>query len=346
MPDLYSFLGMPSPTPSASQTENGKAFEYACLLALKNALQGKTVVLVPSSPQLSTAVAFYNGIKPDLRINLDLAAKAAAKTLISMEPNLSYGLNPQEPVYLSLQADSAGTKGDVRDVVCVRQGRWNVGISCKHDHGAVKHSRLSKTINFGKEWLGLGCSQQYFDEIDPIFDKLISIRGNFVKNDPLCPKFEDIPNKEDDIYYPILIAFKKELLRLDASQRASSSDPNLVPRELIKYLFGRNDFYKVTSDDKDKLTTIRAINLYGTLGKSSADGHKGICGIPQIPLPTKFLSINFFENRKNTLEVTLDHGWALTLRIHNASKEVESSLKFDVQAESYSSAGFVQTIPW
>lgn len=59
-----------------------------------------------------------------------------------LEPQLTEP-NGNEPLFLSLQADAEGIKGDVRDVLCIRKKNgWEIGLSCKHNHHAVKHSRL------------------------------------------------------------------------------------------------------------------------------------------------------------------------------------------------------------
>ena len=44
----------------AKQTENGKAFEYACALAIFNRYKDKQPVLFQESPQIRTAKKFYD----------------------------------------------------------------------------------------------------------------------------------------------------------------------------------------------------------------------------------------------------------------------------------------------
>ena len=47
---------------------------------------------------------------------------------------------------LFLQPDSKGEEGDVRDLIVVRSNiQWEIGLSLKHNHFAVKHSRLART---------------------------------------------------------------------------------------------------------------------------------------------------------------------------------------------------------
>ena len=47
-------------------------------------------------------------------------------------------------------------------------------MSIKHNHEAVKHSRLSHGLDFGNEWFGIPCSKEYWNAVKPIFDRLKS----------------------------------------------------------------------------------------------------------------------------------------------------------------------------
>ena len=53
--------------------------------------------------------------------------------------------------------------------------------------------------------------------------------------------------------------------------------------------------------------------------------------IPKIKLPTRIIELCFKEHSKTTVNLTMDNGWAISFRIHNASTMVEPSLKFDIQ---------------
>lgn len=57
---------------------------------------------------------------------------------------------------LKIQSDDKGKKGDVRDVLIIRQGiEGEIGLSVKHNYFAVKHSRLSENLDFGNKWYGV-----------------------------------------------------------------------------------------------------------------------------------------------------------------------------------------------
>jgi len=236
------------------------------------------------------------------------------------------------PLLISLQEDAAGQRGDVRDVLTIRQqSNWQIGISCKHNHEAVKHSRLSKYIDFGQDWLGFACSKEYFAAITPVFEMLEDARQ--------CKmEWSDIPDKITGVYMEILDAFTDELKRL-ATEHAE------VPQRLIQYLIGRNDFYKVISNDSRRITTIQAFNFDGTLNRHSGT-HKSLTRVVKSQFPNRILDISYKENSGNTVIVTCDHGWAISLRIHNASTMVEPSLKFDVKLEGIPQELYKADEPW
>ena len=120
---------------------------------------------------------------------------------------------------------------------------------------------------------------------------------------------------------------------------------NKVPQELVKYLIGRNDFYKVIAKENNRLTEVQAYNLYGTLNQ--ADGKfKPRAKLEKLPLPSKILDFSYKEQSNNTLIITFDKGWSVSLRIHNASSKVEPSLKFDVQIVGFPRELFKTDADW
>lgn len=322
-----------------SNTEYGKAYEYACLVALKEHLSGQTTgtVSVTDSDAYRTAkTSFEKAEKEGISNNLIRAANAAARVILRLEPQLQYG---NGDLALVIQTDAQGIAGDVRDVVCIRRANgWEIGISCKHNHHAVKHSRLSATIDFGAEWLGVPCSKEYFDTVVPIFNALRDKRAEAIKNDSPLPLWNDMPDKVERYYIPILNAFLAELKKL-ADNNAN------VPSKLIEYMLGRYDFYKVITDDRKETTRVEAINIAGTLNKS-VNGHRSIVDVAKLKLPTRFYHMGMVPGSDNKVEIVCDEGWTLTMRIHNASSKIEPSLKFDVQLVSLPSSIHAQVEPW
>lgn len=303
----------------AKQTENGKAFEYACALAIFNKYKNKQPVLFQKSPQIQTAKKFYEAVTENERNNFNLAANAAIKIIERFEPKLK-DHDEEVPLILALQTDSQGEQGDVRDVLCIRKKNgWQIGLSCKHNHHAVKHSRLSSTIDFGEEWFNKKCSKTYFDEVVPIFDELRLMRDESKKT----KLWKEIDNKAEKYYIPVLQAFMKELQRLD------KKFPKEIPELLIRYLIGRYDFYKVITNDAGRFTRVEVVNIVGTLNTPSKK-HKSVVRVPLLKMPTEFYHIGFKEGSSNTIIVACDNGWNVSMRLHNASSKVEPSLKFDV----------------
>jgi hypothetical protein len=316
-----------------SNNVNGKAFEYACVCSLQVALSRAQEVIIVPTPQLETAKNFFSGTPRNLKENFIKASDAATRVVLRLEPQIEYP-DKNVPLYLSLQTDAQGQAGDVRDVLCIRkQNDWEVGLSCKHNHHAVKHSRLSSTIDFGAEWFGLACSRDYFNVITPLFEELRGIRES------TAALWSDIEHKNERFYIPVLRAFMGELGRLDAA------NPNTIPERLIRYLVGRNDFYKVITDDDHKTTRIEGINLYGTLNRPSASRRSQV-NVARLRLPTRFYHVDFKTESKTTIEVVCNEGWAVSMRIHSASLRVEPSLKFDVNLISLPNTIHAQVEPW
>jgi len=301
-----------------NQVMHGKAFEYACLNEIYNFLNIDQSVSVIKDSSYYNAKNFFETLDSSTRLRMELAAKAAIRVLIRLEPLLNNSLG-NTPLYLQIQEDAQGKKGDVRDILAIRrQNNWEIGISAKNNHSAVKHSRLSGTIDFGKEWLGLKCSKEYFDEIKPLFDKLNDFRQQGLK-------WSELPDKEGDYYIPILEAFKEELKRLSKQSVKPS-----IPSRLLSYLLGRNDFYKVIAHYEIETTEIQAFSLYGTLNRP-AGNIQPEAHLPIVKLPNNFYNIQFKPDSNNTVLIICDEGWQISARIHNAKTEIEPSLKFDIQ---------------
>lgn len=229
-----------------TQVENGKAFEYSIAKNYFDYLisLGLNVELVENR-SLEIAKAFYEKATNIERERFDIAAKNTIETLIVIEPGLISQNGQNDLLKIHLATDAEGQIGDVRDVVFLRdksKPQWEIGISAKNNHEAVKHSRLSPTIDFGRDWLGYSCSEQYFLEINEVFSW---IKRLIVQNNELT--WNDLGDiKDNKVYLPILQAFRKELLRLAAQY-------DKVPANLLSYLIGRKAFYKIIKDDKNNL---------------------------------------------------------------------------------------------
>jgi len=234
-----------------------------------------------------------------------------------MEPRITEDGN--DKLTLSLQPDNIAKSGDIRDIIIIRRSiKWEIGISVKHNHAALKHSRLSPHIDFGDLWFGIPCSKQYFDSINPIFAKLNDLKQ---QNKP----WNSIQNKDDIVYMPILNAFMAEFMDLFAKHNQK------ITTGIITYLLGSDgkDYYKLIHYNNHK-TRILPFNVSGTLNQPSKT-QKPQIKIPKISLPSKIIDLSYKDGSKTTLILTMNNGWAISFRIHNASTIVEPSLKFDIQ---------------
>jgi len=315
----------------ASQTVRGKAFEYACLKALSDIIKLNQEVKIVENTAYDNARCFFDNSSASQKEILYKAGIAAVRVLLRLEPRLNE-LDSNSPLHIKLQDDTKGIQGDVRDLICYRNDGWELGFSCKHNHTAVKHSRLSNILDFGNTWFDVPCSSAYFEEIRPIFEYLDLLKH---KN----RDWKDIPDKDIVIYRPIMIAFLNEL------QKLASKEENEIPSKLLNYLIGRYDFYKIITLEQRKTTQVQAFNVNGSLNKRSRIEISDT-KIPLLKLPSKFLDITFKNGSNSTIIVTCDNGWSLSFRIHNASTKVETSLKFDIQLIGIPSSLYVNQQLW
>ncbi len=301
---------------SDKSNNQGRAYEYAWCLALEQKLSVFKKVIVDKQNGFNACYRAYENLEKSLQERYLESAKQGVLLLLDCEPLLSEVIgSSQNEITLSLQKDKLGEIGDVRDIL-IYFDRFCIGLSIKHNHDAVKHSRLSKDLDFGEKWLGVGVSQNYKDTIKPLFEKL----ENAKKEGML---WRDFPNKEQEIYAPLLQAFKKEVLRIDENKK------NKVPQKMVEYLLGKYDFYKAILLEREQKTKLEAYHFHNTLNRSVKNKPKRI--IPLSKLPTRMIYFDFKPKSFNTLELVLDEGWSFSLRIHNASSRVEPSLKFDIK---------------
>ena len=315
-----------------SQTITGKAFEYSLLNAFYERLTNVTSVDIIRNRPYYTAHSAYTKIGEIEQSKNNLAASFAVNFIIDLEPRLNNSKNVDDVLQLEIVSDDRGKKGDVRDVLAIRSAQqWEIGISAKHNHRAMKHPRLSNTIDFGKLWLGLPCNQEYFDEISPIFNELEKIRVESGKKQ-IWTNLGDYHLK---IYQPVLNALWKELERLN------KQNPGIVAERLINYLIGNQDFYKVIKG-RNRIE-IQAYNLYGTLNLPFMRINPK-ARVPKLKLPNRLIDIVYQEDSTTTLLVTLNEGWQISFRIHNASSRVEPSLKFDINLVSAPHSLFINQL--
>lgn len=293
----------------------GRAYEYAWIKTLYKALHELRRTRIVENSSLHANKRAWETMDEEMQEIFMISAHSAIDIMFEMEPKLAE--DDGDELTLEFQKDGAGIKGDVRDIVIKRQNiHWEIGLSIKHNHDAVKHSRLSHKLDFGKEWYGIPCSEDYWDAVNPIFNMLKKKKEN-------GSRWSEIGDKKQNVYIPLLQAFMDEI------NRAYKQDETM-PRKMIEYLIGVKDYYKIVSKDSKCLTLIHTFNIHDTLNKPSKTKVSEI-PVPVIELPTRMVALEFKPRSKNTVEMYLDNGWQLGFRIHSAKSTVEPSLKFDVQ---------------
>lgn len=307
---------------SEKSNNQGRAYEYICLHSLQDAISAIRKSQIIHNSCYEAAQHAWNTLGVAEKALYTLSAKSTIDTIFALEPNIVE--LDDDMLNLYIQSDENGEEADVRDIIIERKDIiWEIGLSIKHKHMAVKHSRLSEVLDFGQKWYGVKCSEEYWNAVKPIFDFLESEKANGTY-------FRDLKSKRDNVYVPVLKAFMQEVKK----QVENSAD---VPRNLVEYILSKYDFYKVISVDNKRITTIQSFNMYGTLNQPSKT-QKPAFKVPVMELPTTLLHMDFKPKSKTTVIMSFDNGWQFSFRIHNAKDLVEPSLKFDVRIEGMPAA--------
>ena len=287
----------------ASQVQHGKGFEWAVAYAAKQSLG----VEIGDSEETRFAYACFNELSDVKQRTFRTCAEKAIAYVVDVEK-----LRPDSAGGITLSQDSAGSHGDVRDVILNLNGR-EIGISCKTNHEAFKHSRLSGKIDFVKKWgLGAGCSEEYWAAVRPIFSELAALR----KQSSAQKKWSELGDYQARFYIPVLSAWRTELLRVAGGDDAQSK---LAATALCRYVIGEMDFWKVIS--RPDQVRLFAFNTQKSLGTNKT------------VLPNRILGIDNHDGSQYSMTVRMNEGYQFNFRLHNASSRVEASLKFDVQSE-------------
>ena len=299
---------------SAKSNNQGRAYEYAWMEALYKALHERRSTTIVINSSLFANQKAWSLMDKNIQDVFCASADAAIDTVLELEPLLT---EEGDELLLEFQRDGAGIAGDVRDIVLRRDAiDWEIGLSIKHNHDAAKHSRLSHGLDFGDEWFGIPCSQEYWEIVTPVFDMLKALKQQGAR-------WDEVAYKNQTVYIPLLHAFIDEIKR-------SYEKDKTIPRRMIEYLIGVKDFYKIVSRDTKRVTYVSAFNVHDTLNKPSEMRVSAIT-VPVVELPTRLVALEFKPGSSTTVEMYLDNGWQLSFRIHSAKTMVEPSLKFDVQ---------------
>jgi hypothetical protein len=289
---------------AASQTTNGKAFEWATAVWLSNI----TFTKIKMSATSEFARNCFESLSPETQAEMDKAAEAAVSHIYHMEHLESVQITGE----IEIAEDKKGQTGDVRDVI-LPTVKGSVGISCKNNHDAFKHSRLSGSIDFVRKWdlSKSGCTDIYWNDIEKIFVEIDGIRSSSKGK----ATWKELPNVRSDFYKPLMQAFSDELVRQSSVSLGASKE---LCEGLVRYLIGQQDFYKVIRRKSPDLVEIQGFNLGGSLACSKTK------------FPSRVLDVETVSD--STINLVMDKGYSFSFRIHSASTLVERSLKLDVRA--------------
>ena len=147
----------------------GRAYEYICIQTLNKEINKIRVSEIEKNSNYEIAKNCWEIIDMDMQETLKQSALSAVYSIFDMEPLILE--ETQDKLILKLQKDSEGEIGDVRDILIIRNDiKWEIGLSIKHNHFAVKHSRLGKNLDFAERWFGMKCSEEYWNAVNPVFE--------------------------------------------------------------------------------------------------------------------------------------------------------------------------------
>ena len=142
MRELFLYTGIYMSSKSNNQ---GRAYEFITLLILENEISKLRPAIIEKSNSYIAAEKAWNTLTEEDKNKYIISARAAVKRIFDLEPRIIE--DGDDEVELLIQTDQKGEEGDVRDILIIRRKiSWEIGLSLKHNHFAVKHSRLSKIL--------------------------------------------------------------------------------------------------------------------------------------------------------------------------------------------------------
>ncbi len=283
-------------TLSKRQT-NGRGLEHAFGLAVESCLG----VRVSGDVNYLRRKAFEH-LGSEIREVFSKDARSLLEHVLQLE-GIPQGERGWSARYLD---DASARDGDVRDIV-ISKGDRDVGISCKSNHKAFKHSRISPESSLRVAWRlspVSGSDRRYVRELDLLFNQL--------ESQPF-DKWSDLGARRKQAFYDACIAaFSKEIRHLIAEIGDSKISPGLV-----RYFLGSKGYYKCVVSGR------------GSFLQAFCFGRSVVA---RISLPRRLVALDFPPGKHGVLHMHFDRGFSFSLRLHNASSGYERSLKFDIQA--------------
>lgn len=303
---------------SGSEERSGTAFEFALALSIQESTSAKIV----AGKALDRTKEKLAQLAPGKRNQLMRCADRAAAYLISADKRLA---SKTDMTIEFNSSHNAQTNHDVRDII-VQSETFSVGISCKVNNLDLRHSRLSGTVDFVKEW-GLrntGASPSYWEGISPIFHKLNEMRSQRLRWDDVYPGDAKQRNlkKLDGVVAPVLDAWEQEIARLIAA------DGSIAPK-LTRYLLGSKSYWKVVARVPQNDSGFAAVNIQRFNLEGDMPGER-------LALPSRVIGIAIKAGSPSRERlITCDKDFSFGFRLHTAESDVVPSLKFAVKARRF-----------
>ncbi len=282
---------------SKRQTTNGRGLEHAFGLAVKRCLGIEVIGDVKALRKSA-----YAYLDPGLQEVFSKDAVSLLGHILQLE-GIPQGERGWSARFLD---DSCARQGDVRDIV-ISKGDREVGISCKSNHKAFKHSRISPKSSLRVAWRLSPFSAsdlRYVRELGRLFDDL--------EAQPF-DRWPDLSARRKQVFCDAcIVAFTREIRHLVNEEGESK-----ISRGLVAYFLGSKGYYKCVVSER------------GSFLQAFCFGRSAVA---RISLPKRLVALDFPPGRHGVLHMHFDRGFSFSLRLHNASSDYERSLKFDIQA--------------
>ena len=168
---------------SSASNDQGRAYEYICLLSLQSAI-GKirrSEIVINSS--YHAAQHAWNTLSSNEQTLYTLSAKSTIETIFAMEPNIIE--KGDDVLNLYIQTDKHGEDADVRDIIIERKDiTWEIGLSIKHKQFSSSDYCDNNRGAFGKVYHTYLNSSKHLDKYadrevtDSPFYADIKLRGS------------------------------------------------------------------------------------------------------------------------------------------------------------------------
>ena len=199
--------------------------------------------------------------------------------------------------------------------------KWRISISIKNEASVLSRlpvaDRELDTFNdkvvsvandiddFGERIFGVPCSNDYFEEVNAILNKIAPFDSATWNKLVTDEKFA-----YDNLITPMLEAIGRELPHIFRFHPEA-------PAKLIDFFYGSIDYYFIHPVEQLEVTRIGSVNPHGDLGRIPGSGNHTT---PQVRIPTELLDVRFATGKYgelsgDTLRLSFDGGWAVCLKV-------------------------------